>query len=140
MIGREAATEAKASALSLESLGICSSFQTGKLLKRCFTRDTYFTIRGSRDSNSSLTCPTTNWESLWTRSLPADKVAASLIPTRMASYYDSLLEALNPSRIACSILSPDRDFNCKPIPTPVFLDAPSMLSVHQSELLGRVSD
>ena len=67
-------------------------------------------------------------------------MAASSIPTRMALYYDSLLEALNPSRIACSILSPDGDFNCKPIPTPVCLDAPSMLSVHQSELLGRVSD
>ena len=46
VIGREAATEAKASAFSLESLGTCSSFQTGKLLKRCFTRETYFTIRG----------------------------------------------------------------------------------------------
>ena len=44
------------------------------------------------------------------------------------------------SRIACSILSPDGDFNCKPIPAPVCLDAPSMLSVHQSKLSGRVSD
>ena len=52
----------------------------------------------------------------------------------MASYSDSLLEALNLNRIACSILSPDGDLNCKPMP------APSMLSVHQSELSGRVSD
>ena len=63
VIGREAATEANASAFSLESLGTCSSFQIGKF-KRCFTRETYFVIRGSWDSNSSLTCPTTNWESL----------------------------------------------------------------------------
>ena len=64
VIGREAATEANASAFSLESLGTSSSFQTGKLFKRCLTRETYFVIKGSRDSNSSLTCPTTNWESL----------------------------------------------------------------------------
>ena len=140
MIGREAAIEARASAFSLESLRICSSFQTGKLLKRCFTRETYFTIRGSRDLNSSLTYLTTNWESLWTRSLLADKAAASSSPTRMASYSDSLLEALNPSLIACSILSPDGDFNCKPMPAPVCLDAPPMLSVHQPELSRCVSD
>ena len=58
----------------------------------------------------------------------------------MASLSDSLLEALNSIRIACSILSPDGDFNYKSIPATVCLDAPSMLSVHQSELSGRVSD
>ena len=140
MIGREAATKAKVSAFSLESLGICSSFQTGKLLKRCFTRKTYFTIRGSRDSNSSLTCPTTNWESLWTRSLSANRAVASSSLARMASYSDSLLEALNLSRIAYLILSPDGDFNCKPMPALVCLDTMSMLSFHQSELSRRVSN
>ena len=60
MIGREAAMEDNVSAFSLESMGTCSSFQTGKLFKRCFTREKYFTIREARDSNSSLTCPTTN--------------------------------------------------------------------------------
>ena len=64
VIGREAATEANASAFSLESLGTCSSFQSGKQFKRYFTRKTYFAIRGSQDLNSLLTCPTTNWESL----------------------------------------------------------------------------
>ena len=130
MISRKAATEAEASAFSLESLGICSSFQTRKLLKSCFTRETYFTIRGSRDSNSSFTCPTTNWESLWTRSLPADKATASLSSAMMASYSDSLLKALNPSRIACSILSPDGDFNSKPMPAPVSLS--QSLSINTS--------
>ena len=60
VIGREAATVARASALSLQSRGTCSSFQIEKLPKRCFTWETYFSIQGSRDSNSSLTCPTTN--------------------------------------------------------------------------------
>ena len=105
VIGREVTKEARASAFSLKSLGMCSDFQTGKLLKRCFTRGTYFTIRGSRDSNSSLTCSTTNWESLWSKSLPEDRAAASSSPARMASYSDSLLEGINPSRIAYSILS-----------------------------------
>ena len=140
MIGREAAIEAKASAFSLEFLGMCSSFHAGKLLKRCFTRETYFAIRGSQDSNYLLTCPTTNWESLLTRSLPADKAAASSSPARMASYSDSLLEALNPSRMARSIISLDGDFNCKPTPAPVCLEAPSIFSVHQSKLSGWVSD
>ena len=140
MISREAATEAKASVFSLEFLGMCFSFHVGKLVKCCFTRETYFPIRGSRDSNSLLTCPTTNYESLLTRSLPADKTVASSSPAKMASYSDSLLEALNPSWMACSILSPDGDFNCKPMLTMVCLDAPSMFSVHQSKLSGRVSD
>ena len=60
VIGREAAMKVNASAFSLESMGTCSSFQTENLFKRCFTREMYFTIRGSRDSNSLLTCPTTN--------------------------------------------------------------------------------
>ena len=47
MIGREAATEANASAFSLESLGMCSSFQTGKLFKHCFTRDVFLHSRVS---------------------------------------------------------------------------------------------
>ena len=111
-----------------------------KSLKRCFTRETYFTIQGSQDLNSSLTCQTTNWESLWTRSLLVDRATTSSSPARMASYSDSLLEALNPSWIAYSILSLDGDFNCKPMPSPVCLDASSILSVHQSKLSGRISD
>ena len=74
------------------------------------------------------------------RSFSTDKVVASSSPVRMASYSDSLLEALNPSRIACSILSPDGDLNCKSMPAPVCLDVPSMLSIHQSELSGCASD
>ena len=128
------------SAFSLESLGMCSSFQTGKLFKRCFTREMYFAIRGSRDSNSSLTCTTTNWESLRSKSLSADKAASNSSPARMTSYSDSLLEALNPSRIDCSILSPNRVLNCKPMPAPDCLDAPSIFRVHQSKLSGHVSD
>ena len=64
VIGKEVATEANASAFSLEPLGTCSSLQSRKQFKCFFTRETYFSIRGSMDSNSSLTCSTTNWESL----------------------------------------------------------------------------
>ena len=74
------------------------------------------------------------------RSMSADRVAASLSPARMASYSDSLLEAPNSSRIARLILSPDGVLNCKPMPAPICLDAPSMLSIHQSELSGRASN
>ena len=63
-IGKEAATTAKASALSLESLGTCSSSQVERVFNFCLTREAYFAIRGSLDSNSTLACPTTSCESL----------------------------------------------------------------------------
>ena len=63
-IGKEVAIAAKASTLSLESLGICSSFQVVRALNFCLTREAYFSIRGSSDSNSALTCPTNSCESL----------------------------------------------------------------------------
>ena len=86
-----------------------------------------------------FTCPTTSWESLRIVSLSADSLAANSIPARMASYSDSLFEALKPSRIACSILSPSGDFNCRPMPAPVCRDAPSTLRVHQFERVELVS-
>ena len=82
---------------------ICSSFQAEKSFKSCHTKDTYFTIRGSRDSYSLFTCPTTNCESLRIKILSADIVAASSILASMTSYSDSLLEAPKPKRMACLI-------------------------------------
>ena len=64
VIGNEAATAAKASALSLQFWGTCSSFQAEKAFNFCLTKEAYFVIRGSLDSNSTLTCPTTSYESL----------------------------------------------------------------------------
>ena len=92
---------AKASAFSLQSLGTCSSFHAEKLARHCLTKATYFAIRGSRDLYSVFTCPTTNWESLRIISLSADIVTANSTPARMASYSDSLFEALRPSWTAC---------------------------------------
>ena len=114
-IGKEAATAAKASALSLQSLGTCSSFQAERVLNFFLTREAYFVIRGSLDSNSALTCPTTNYESLQIKRLSAPTTSASSRPAIMASYSDSLLEALKPKRTACSILSPVGEINCRPI-------------------------
>ena len=94
VIGRDAATAAKAFALSLESLGTCSSFHVEKPARRCLTRVTYFVIQGSLNSYSTFTCPTTNWESLRIISLSIDSAAANSIPARIASYTDSLFEAL----------------------------------------------
>ena len=102
----KAATMAKASTFSLQSLVMCSSFQAEKPSKRCLTKDTYFYIRGSSDSYSSFTCPTTNFESLRIRSLSANTVIAHSIPASMASYSDSLLEVMKPKWIDFSILSP----------------------------------
>ena len=99
VIGRDAAKAAKASTISLQSLGTCSSFHTEKLARRCLTRVTYFAIRGSLDSYSAFTYPTTNWESLLIISLSTDIAAANSIPARMASYSearpDSLLDIVS---------------------------------------------
>ena len=105
LIGNEAATTVKASTLSLQSRGTCSSFQAERVFNFCLTRDVYFTIRGSLDSNSALTCPTTSYESLRTERLSAPMASASLSLAIMASYFDLLLVALKPNRNACSILS-----------------------------------
>ena len=113
----------KASALSLQSLGMCSSFHAEKLAMRCLTRIAYFAIQGSQDLYSTFIFPTTNWKSLRIMILSADIAAANSIPVRMASYSDSLFEALKPSRIACSILSPPGDCNCRPMLAHVCLDA-----------------
>ena len=61
-IGKEAAMAAKASALSLQSLRTCSSFQAERVLNLYLTREAYFSIRGSLDSNSALTYPTISCE------------------------------------------------------------------------------
>ena len=60
VIGRDAVAADKVSAFSLESLGTCSSFHVEKPARRYLIRATYFAIRGSRDSYSVFTCPTTN--------------------------------------------------------------------------------
>ena len=97
---------AQASSLSLQSLGTCSSFHAKKLARRYLTEVTYLAIRGSQDSYSTFTCSTTNWESLQIISLLVDIADANSTPARMASCFDSLFEALKPSRLARSYPHP----------------------------------
>ena len=130
-IGKDAATTAKASARSLLSLGTCSSFQVVRVLNFYLTREAYFAIWGSLDSNSALTCPTISCESLRIKRLLVPMASASSSPAIMASYSNSLLEALNPKRTGCSILFPVGEVNCRPIPAPDCLEAPLTQRVHQ---------
>ena len=109
-----------------------------RVLNFCLTREAYFSIRGSLDSNYPLTCPTTSCESLRIKRLLSPTASASSSPTIMASYSDSFLEALKPKWIACSILSPVGEVNCKPIPASDCLEAPSMQRVHQPLSSGQV--
>ena len=136
-IGIEAATAAKASTLSLLSLGTCSSFQVMRVLNFCLTREAYLAIRGSLNSNSTLTCPTTSCESLRIKRLLAPTTSASSSPANMASYSDSLLEALKPKRTTCSIVSPVGEVNCSPMPAPDCLEAPSNQRVYQPSSFGQ---
>ena len=82
------------------------------MLNFYLTKEAYFSIRGSFDSNSTLTCPTTSCESLRIKRLLAPTARARSSLAIMASYSDSLLEALKPRRTACSILSPVGEVNC----------------------------
>ena len=63
VIGSEAAMTAKALTLSLQPQGTCSSFQVERAFNLCLTKEVYFIIRGSLDSNSALTFSTTSCES-----------------------------------------------------------------------------
>ena len=101
VIGKDATTVTKASARSLLSLGICSIFQVVRVLNFCLIREACFAIWGSLDSNSALTCPTTSCESLRIKRRSTPTASASSNPASMASYSDSLLEALKPKRTAC---------------------------------------
>ena len=136
MVGRDAATVAKASAFSFEPLGICSSFQAAKISSLSVTRHTYLAMRWSRVSYSLFTCPTTSWESLCMMIFYEDMEIARSISARIASYSASLLDAGKSNRIACSILSPIRALSCKPTLAPVCREVPSTLRIHQSALLG----
>ena len=65
-------------------------------------------------------------------------VSASSSPAIVASYSNSLLEALKPKRMGCSIFSPVGEVNCRPILAPECLEAPSTQRVHQPLLFGQV--
>ncbi|RVW37694.1 hypothetical protein CK203_109474 [Vitis vinifera] len=66
------------------------------------------------------------------RSLETDRARARSNPDRMASYSASLLDAENPSRMACSRCSPVGDCNKSPTPEPDEREAPSTRRVHHS--------
>ena len=137
-MGKDAATSARASARSLLSLGICSSFQVVRVLNFCLTREAYFSIRGSRDSNSAFTCPMTSCESLRIKRLLSPTASASSSLAIMASYSDSLLEALKPKRTACSILSPVGEVKCSPMSALDCMESQSTQRVHQPVSFGKV--
>ena len=68
-----------------------------------------------------------------------DTEIARSIPTMIASYSASLLEAGKSKRMAYSIISSVGALSCIPSPTPVCHEAPSTFRVHQSELSRSIS-
>ena len=61
------------------------------------------------------------------------------IPTMMASYSASLLEAGKSKRMAYSIISPIRALSCSPRSAPVCREAPSTFRVHQLDPSSSIS-
>ena len=135
LMGREAAIPAKASARLLSARLIFSIVHSVNCCKVFLTLAKYRAMRASLASYSSWTCFTTSCESLWIRSLETDRTRARSNPDRMASYSASLLEAGNPSRMACSKCSPVGDCSRSPTPEPDEREAPSTRRVHHSCLL-----
>ncbi|RVW15436.1 hypothetical protein CK203_094702 [Vitis vinifera] len=71
-----------------------------------------------------------------TRSLETDRVRVRSNTDMMVSYSASLLEAGNPSRMACPRCSPVGDCSRSPTPDPDDREAPSTRKVHHSFSLG----
>ncbi|RVX06308.1 hypothetical protein CK203_027553 [Vitis vinifera] len=134
LMGREAAIPAKASARLLSARLISRFVHSVNCCKVFLTLAKYHAMRASLASYSSWTCFTTSCESLWIRSLETDRARARSNPDRMASYSASLLEAGNPSRMACSKCSPVGDYSSSPTPEPDEREAPSTRRVHHSFL------
>ena len=132
-------TTAKASSLSFEPLGICSSFQATKLSSRSLTKHTCLIMRWSCVSYSPFTYPTTSLESHRTMIFFEDTDVTRLIPARITSYLVSLLDMGKSNHMACSILSPVGALSCKPTLALVFRDAPSTLRIHQPALFVSTS-
>ena len=61
------------------------------------------------------------------------------IPTMIASYSGSLLEAGKSKRMVYSIISPIGALSCSPNPALVYREASSTFKVHQPELSGFIS-
>ena len=68
-----------------------------------------------------------------------DTEIARSIPTIIASYSASLLEAGKSKCMACFIISPVGALSYSPSPAPVCREAPSTFRVHQLELSDFVS-
>ena len=125
---------ANAFVFSFESLEMCSSCQATKFPSRRVTRLTYLVMRSSLVSYSPFTCSTTNRESLLMIIFSEDTEIARSIPTMIASYSASLLEARKSKHMACSIISPVGALSCSLRPSPVCCETPSTFRVHQPKL------
>ena len=128
---------AKASARLLSARLIFSIVHSVNCCKVFLTLAKYRAMRASLASYSSWTCFTTSCESLKIRSLETDRARARSNPDKIASYSASLLEAENPSRMACSKCSPVGDCSKSPIPEPDDREAPSTRRVHHLVYLIR---
>lgn len=124
------ARASKASAKVFSPLEILTSSKHSNYRDKSFTSSRYASIRSSLASYSPWNWLVTSWESLcaFIALIPMPK--ASLMPARRASYSDSLLEALNPSRNDCSITSPVGEVNCILTPEPCRFHDPSIWRCH----------
>ena len=64
---------------------------------------------------------------------------ARSIPTMIASYLASLLEAGKFRRMGCSMISPVEALSCSPKRAPVCHEPPSTFRIHQSKLSNSIS-
>ena len=136
--GRVTAIPAKASAWVFSERWILLMAHLLNLFRLVCNFERYRAMHSFLASYCSWICLTTRWESLRISSLDADKVRARLSLARIASYSASLLEAGNPSPIACSSCSLVGDCKRRPISDPEAWDTPSTCSIHHL-LLGELT-
>ena len=124
-IGRDVAMVAKAFAFLFESLETCSNFQATKFPSRKLTRLTNLVMCWSLVSYS-IYLP---YHQLRVASYDHTEIER-LIPTMIASYSASLLEARKSKCMTCSIISLVGALSCSPSLTPICCEVPSTFKVH----------
>ena len=117
-------------ALAFCSLGTCNSSNAAKAPFNTSTYLKYAAIYGSFAWHSPVTCPVTNWVSLFAKRLWAPISLAKSIPAISASYSAWLLLALKAKRKACSINTPLGPSKIIPALLPCWLEDPSTESIH----------
>ena len=124
---------------SVRAFSVLKMWEISKYVRvyiRSFTFWRYFIITEFRTSNSSLTYPIINYESVKTFKLSMSNSLTIFKPTRRASYSTWLFEALKLNRRAYSVTILSKLMRMRSALLSCVLDAPSICNMHIDVELG----